>query len=273
MSSPRNTSVWVLSQLNEQALMSFLSNQVTALHVKQYVSPKLCRLLSQYFIEHEHRTKYQRKIELNHQSTILDYGVERIGGAYNTTYGKSKRSPEWKAYYHQALQGMQQLRQICSPYLSPIDRLRVELDEQWPQGCNLANFEGRKMFAGLGRVCDAENSHVLAEYPHTDSLPQIYAMLAQQFSANVYLQLPNSGGELEIRDLPPIDPEESTINLSFKILWGRAGEPILIKPAVGDLVLFNSRKPHLVRSFKRGTRVTLQCFLGVYPDQRLVLWS
>ena len=53
------------------------------------------------------------------------------------------------------------------------------------------------------------------------------------------------------------------------------GDPaVVIRPDVGDLVLFDARKPHAVKRNKKGRRVTASCFVGYYgADKPLSTFS
>ncbi len=46
---------------------------------------------------------------------------------------------------------IKEMRKEVSPFLSPIDRLRLELSEVWPNHCHLAEIDNHKTFAGLVR--------------------------------------------------------------------------------------------------------------------------
>src|SRR5262245_51389462 len=135
---------------------------------------------------------------------------------------------------------------------------------------NVAAFEGRKMFVGIGRITAPEKT-VLEEQPHFDSLPPDLT-LDGQFSANVYLKVPEHGGELDVWNHPTLSPDEIHDDQLGRDWRSMLPPPIRIRPAVGDLILINTRKPHAVCSFARGERVSIQCFIGYKRGRSLALW-
>src|SRR5262249_44274644 len=123
--------------------------------------------------------------------------IGRVGMAF---YESNENQELRCRYYTQAVATIWDIRATCSPFLSPIDRLRLELDETWKPGAMVESLEGHKMFVGLSRVFQ-EDSEAL---PHDDILARdapgiIHAReLHTQFGANVYLRMPEHGGELEL---------------------------------------------------------------------------
>ena len=67
-------------------------------------------------------------------------------------------------------------------------------------GANLENIHGRKMFIGLCRVIEPNVDFL----PHQDKLSKdaqyikTTSMLKTQFAANVYIDIPENGGELDL---------------------------------------------------------------------------
>jgi hypothetical protein len=51
------------------------------------------------------------------------------------------------------------------------------------------------------------------------------------------------------------------------------GPPLQVRPEAGDLILFNARKPHAIRRFSSGDRISVQSFIGHGQDRPLLLWN
>lgn len=259
-----------VEKLTPEVLKSFLNHEICAIVVSNYIETSLCDRLTKVFLDHQSED-YHHEVREGEKIHYLTYGVNRIGVAFNTTYNHPVGSPEWQRYYNEAMQGTRFIRDAAYPYLSPIDHLRLEFDELWAPGANIANFEGRKMFVGIVRITEPKKD--ILEKPHCDAVPERFANLKSQYSANVYLSVPEEGGELEMWDMAPL-PITEIDHADINKDWRNSGIPsLLVKPHQGDLILINTRRPHAVRKFAEGTRVSVQCFFGLKNDNSLVLWN
>lgn len=76
-----------------------------------------------------------------------------------------------------------------------------------------------------------------------------------QFSANIYLQMPpnlsaspvGERGELELWNVPALSVDAILEADGDRDWRAELPESILVRPSNGDLVLFNTRKPHAIR--------------------------
>lgn len=189
-------------------------------------------------------------------------------------------------YLHGALKSIRTIRGVFAPQLSPMDKLRLELDELWSGGATIANLDDQKGFAGIIRIMKPETM-----YPgiagrrgicHVDG-----DMTQLGFSSNIYLRVPATGGELAIWNIPlnaktsrnplyhlisrkiAFDPEIQ------EILHARLPKPLVIKPKAGDLVIIDTSRPHSVFGFARGERISIQSFITTESPRgyRLDLFS
>lgn len=182
-------------------------------------------------------------------------------------------------YYSEAQQTIADLREVFFPYQSPMDHLRLEVQELWPNDAPLMNLDGRPMFVGLPRVFKDGGE---AE-PHQDILRRDAPNCARahelitQVGGNIYLETSGSGGELEVWNEIFTDAEYEAARIpgSYGLDRSRIPAPaVTVRPEVGDLILFNANHIHAVRSANDGARVTISCFIGYRGrHQPLCFWS
>lgn len=258
--------------LTEEHLQDLFANRVLALRIPNYCNPSVTDRLSTWLTTQQDLPAYTHE---TYDAGVLRqqfYGVFRYGVPFNKTYGTQSNSPIREEYYRSALPSIRTVRQACLPELSPIDQFRLELDETWSAGAQIASYEGRKMFLGIGRITPAADSHILEERPHVDCLPPSIYPLDGQFSANIYLQMPEMGGALEVWNVPPLSPMEIETLPEDKDWRSELPDPVVIRPQVGELILINTHRLHAVQGFDEGVRVSMQCFIGYRHQRPLFLW-
>jgi hypothetical protein len=134
------------------------------------------------------------------------------------------------------------------------------------------------MFVGLSRVIEPGVDFLAHHDIVAKDVPDVFSArsLRSQLSANIYLQMPSKGGELWLWD-KEIDASvfDDMRGLNYGIDHHILGDPdITIKPEVGYLMVFNSRKMHAVTASDDAARITLSCFIGYRGDhQPLTYWS
>ena len=174
---------------------------------------------------------------------------------------------------------IKEMRKEVSPFLSPIDRFRLELSDLWPSHFNLAEIEGHKLFAGLVREFK-EGSY--AE-PHNDVLSwdltnEMKTNISNQLAANVYLETSEQGGELRLwHEWPETKEEYNEIRIegSYGVKEELLNNGYLeMTPETGELILFNPTRIHSVENIVKGSRLTWSCFIGLEDENKaLQLWS
>jgi len=252
--------------LNQETLDELINGKTLAIRIPGFYDKDLCEKPAKKIIAHDRFGYYSNPGAGN---------VGKLGMAYYEVQTDPDASVK---YYSESIPHIRQSRELFAPHLSPIDKLRLELQENWTHGANLENLEGKTMNVGLSRVFK-ENAQAL---PHQDVLAwdapnHIRAYEHKtQLAANIYLQTAE-GGELEIWNCKLSKREYENLRTpgSYEVDRRFLGSPdLIIKPEVGDLIIFESTCVHAVAPVKSGVRVTTSCFIGYRgDDQPLSYWS
>lgn len=251
-------------KLSLDNIFKLIHGDIDFLIINDFLDVDLCYILS-------------RKIfDAGYQVYTNAKSIGRIGMALYETEGNSEKL---KNYYSTSRHEIDYMRKLLYPYTNPIDTVRCMLDEIWPKGANLARFhENSTAFIGLSRILEP-GVYFLA---HHDVVQKdirnnhIVNLISRQLAVNVYLQMPTEGGELEYWDRE-MDPDEfdELRQESYGINTEILGKPdYTIKPSVGDLFIFNSKKMHAINPPSDANRLSLSFFIGYRgKDSPLIFWS
>ena len=181
-----------------------------------------------------------------------------IGRVGQALYESRASDETRRSIRENALAWTKELRNACSPYLTPIDKLRLELDEIWPNGATQGSLERKRMFVGLARVfkngAGAEPHQDILAWDMPDS-PDAKRLRAQ-IAGNIYLQVPQSGGEITLWPIELSMEEYRQIQNpgSYGLNASQLPAPIAkIKPEQGELI-FSIRAVSMLWSLPRGKR-------------------
>jgi hypothetical protein len=211
------------------------------------------------------------------QSYTMDSDINRIGKAIAEAAADPAQLEE---YYRTAPEALRRLRQLFHPYLAPMDKLRLVLQEQWPAGSHIESLHGLPMFCGLIRTY-REGAEAR---PHQDMIhwnaPQSWPAksMTTQISANIHVTTAELGGELELWPYGISDSkryQELQVPDDYALDRLKIGPSMAkIKPRKGDLILIDARRIHAVNRVEQGIRVAVSAFLGYRgPAQPLTLYS
>ena len=251
------------ADLSYPALLSLAAGEVMVIRVQGFIDSATCALIAQ-------------RAEGHGYSSYLNVpSVRRIGMAF---YETDNRTDLVDDYFRSARLNISNFREACAPYLSPIDTLRCMLDEVWPPGANLQTLGERKMFIGLSRMVEAGTTFLAHHDKFSEDAPghAESTNLLAQFGANVYIQMPESGGDLVMWKQEISTPEFDELRGDeYGVSIERLGKPdVTVTPRPGDLLIFNSRKMHAVLMGTGRSRLALSCFVGYRgPSKPLTFWS
>ncbi|MBS3030735.1 MAG: 2OG-Fe(II) oxygenase (plasmid) [Dolichospermum sp. DET50] len=261
-------------ELEEWHLIGLLDHSIDAVIVPNYFLEQECITISERIKKSQYFHAYP-----GHPS------VSRLG---QELFECGESEIELAKQQEKALTLIKEMRRLVHPYISPIDRLRIELDDIWRCGCNLAKLGDKKVFAGVVR----EHQEDSPGQPHCDVMGWGFLEsykdkpnLINNIAANVYLKMPESGGETILWDEWPTQSEYK--NGEYSIVHNtdvpdsvsfdstKIAQPKLeIQPNQGDLILFNSMRIHAVKKIETGVRMTWGCLIGYSgTDKPLVIWT
>lgn len=258
----------------EDDLLKLAYGEAVAIVVRSYCDEKLCRSMSDKLLNGAELKEY----------VSVPY-LHKWG--YNSYEGLSDPSRE-EEYFSQATAAMREIRSAWAPNLSPMDRLRLDLQEAWPGGATIERVGGRKLFVGQARSFKAGGGII----PHQDFLPwellnlkgvapsdATIPNLSGQLTANIYLQTATSGGEL---DLWTFGYEAAAYNerrAAGRFEYGLREDTIpasslSLSPEAGMLIIFHASRLHRVRETRGADRLAMSTFIGVYDTESpLTYWS
>ncbi len=257
-------------ELLEKDLKDLFEGRVMVLRIFPFASEGTCK-----------KWKYplENSSELNRYSNATDVSVNRIGMTLFETEGK----PEKMEDYFRTASGLHAMvdKIINLKIVNPLKKIQAGLAKAWDEGCEVESLNGRMMNPGIIRSFEADDNGGLP--PHIDTLYKDlptcneFKKMKSQLAANLYLSTPNEGGELEVWDFTPSTEELQNLfsgNHDFIDREKIPVKPILIKPRIGELVLFRSNCVHSVRASKGGMRTAASCFIGYYDDESpLTVWA
>lgn len=256
--------IHISESFDENNLKDLIAGSIAAIRIPNFYSKEICNIAADKILERSDKGYYNKAKEIG-----------RIGLAHFEVNNTEK----FNEYHNNAASNTARLRNIFEPYFSPVDKLRLLLEETWSAGAGIEILYGRKCFVGICRIIDpsvellAHNDRLDRDSP--DSF-QATSLLGQ-LSANIFIQVPESGGGLRLWSHEPENEEEyvKLKNGSYGLSLDVLGEPAhLIQPETGELVIFNTRKYHGVAPGTGKARINVGMFIGYRSDSSpLSYWS
>ncbi|MDP5211249.1 2OG-Fe(II) oxygenase [Microbulbifer sp. 2205BS26-8] len=255
----------ILETLTQDHLLHLFKRDYIVIRIPNFYHPNHCSTIAQGLLQ---------EIDPSSGSGIYLSNIDSFWAA-------SRDSDRQRRYFERGSVLQDHLRQISSPFPSPIDLLCQTLCQCWSMGAKPMSMLDMPAPFGISRLWP-EGSEGL---PHQDLLnrelkdhnPAIH--LKSQIGVNIFLTNSHQGGELEIWDKVIKDSEYEQFSDTAKGSYGYKRdilpkESITITPKVGDLILINTACIHAIRKVVAGQRLTISGFVGKIGDEHpLIFWS
>lgn len=257
------------SDLNTARLTDLIDGHILALSIYPFFTIDACK---------SYLSKLRNNKELKHYSMAQDVDVRRIG----MTLFETQNDPLLlKVYFDDGQHTYNRLDELFYPQINPLRYFHESLAKHWPGGGQVGAIGQQKMNPGIIRQFKANADEGLP--PHQDKMIKDQSHCSEskelktQLAANLYLEVPEEGGELEIWDLSFSKEEEVNYYVGQYDFLDRKKIPqptLRIKPRQGELILFRSDNVHAVRASKKSARTTVSSFIGYYGlDRALRFWA
>lgn len=256
-----------LPTLESSSIHRLVSGDSIALHIQNFIPQEEAKDFANRVYKLNKLEPYYHEAIVGNTVQQIYYGVDRLGIPFNSTYGSTAKTLAYFQGNHEAHQAMAEL---FSGMENPVEKLQRIFSERYEHGAKLAEFDGKQAYSGILRATHCDRLYKIHERPHFDAIPHEYLPIERQWGANIYFDLPSEGGQIQIWDLPDMS---AGMDLQYEAL--NKLKPLELNPGPGDLVIFNSRKPHTVLPSPPTTqmRIALHTFIGYLADAPLVFWS
>jgi hypothetical protein len=158
----------------------------------------------------------------------------------------------------------------------PFELCRSALGARWPQAVRVGRRDGRELGAGVARE---PNQGFIVHFDDANrefSGNLLDVNMVAQFAFNLYLSVPETGGETVVwrHRWAPADERlrlPGSYGYSDHVIGGE--ECFELKPAVGEALLFDPRNFHAVRPSRDSRRIALGFSLGLADNGELWAWG
>lgn len=252
-----------LFELNETNFDRLVNFQIPGIIVENFMPPEVCETISQRL----------RERSFQNYSHLKDIPVHQLGLCHNqyaqddkgVYFGKKAEAQKAIDAIYDGL-GVNPVEMVINALATRANR-RVGLFEEPGHGSYFAG--AFRQFRGHGRLhVDHAPSHIKQPWAVTE--------ITRQMTWNIYYSVSDSGGELIIHDTIH-DAEKDRLKVPgdyyfpYEVLDTK--ERIVIRPKVGDFIIFNTQNFHEILGNPDGRRISQTSFIGQRKDNSLGLWS
>jgi len=252
------------NDLTLEAITKLLSpdSPILAVVINNFTDLETCRTSSNKIRNSSQKSSYK-----------VASGIKREGDAI---YDAANDPDQLLEYLKNIPKNHQRTRGFFGSDFTPIDKLRLQMQELWPKSSTLGTFSDTPAYAGLIRHfmegCGGADPHSDVVGWDLPSDPTAQSM-STQLAGNIYLTMPKEGGNLSLWDFG-LFPQKTyqafrDANSKYALDASLLPQPkVTITPEVGQLILFNANFIHSVSKCIGGDRITTSAFIGYASDEQ-----
>jgi hypothetical protein len=239
------------------------AGRCAAIRIPGFFSPEMC----------EHAMRALEKVDFDSYDTARVYPqVMRWGvGVSDHRAEGSVASSYWPAVAD-ARRRWQELDLDFDPFA----HCREALQAAWPHPVRVGSHDGKEMGAGVAREPNDGFQVHFDDAVREFSGNLLDANLVCQFAFNLYLSVPEQGGETVVwrhRWQPADESFRLPHSYGYSVDVVGEAEHIELKPTVGEALLFDPRNFHAVRPSQGSRRVALGFAVGLSDSGELLTWG
>lgn len=248
--------------LDNGHLDALFTNRIAAVRIPDVISRADCERSVASMYDHGF-TYYQE----------VDPPVGKIGITLIENLG------EPQAYFDAAPAAKHVRRGIFSTGQDPVDAVLRTLGAATDRGSRVrvaTDAAVSEYFAGVIRLM-AGGARIHSDWAPRDAAGWTVANINAQLAWNIYYSLPDNGGQTIVYQQPWTTALEQFANsdgYGYSESAVSSAVQCVIRPRVGELVIFNPRNMHsVVESTGATGRISVSSFIGRDPRGDLILWS
>jgi hypothetical protein len=252
-----------LCELTESNLDLLLDFRIPGIIVEGFVRPDICAQVAARL----------RELEFGDYAHLNDIPVHHVGVCHNQWAHDDKSVYFRKTQDAQAAIGRVYEGIGVDPVCMVADAIAARANRQvgvFDEPGYGKYFAGAfRRFRGHGRLhVDHAPSHIRQPWAVTE--------IQRQLTWNIYYCMQGLGGELVIYDTIHTPHNErfkvpGEYYFPYEVL--ERDDRLSVKPAVGDLIIFNTQNFHEIFGTPDGERISQTSFIGLKRDGSLGLWS
>lgn len=253
----------VSDRFERRLIADLAAGRCAAIRVPDFFSPDECALVMNALLKVEFAAYGRARV----WPEVMRFGVGVSDHRHNGTISEK--------YWAAVDESRRAWEELSLPF-DPFELCRTRLGADLPQPVEVARHDGRVMGAGVARE---PNQGFLVHFDDAQrefSDGFLDANVICQFAFNLYLSVPDSGGETVVwrhRWHPADDKHKPAGSYGFKESVVGDAESFQMIPRIGEAVLLEPRYFHAVRPSGGGRRIALGFSVSMTDTGQLLTWG